>query len=58
MKLYDYSPFSDAYVPYLLSPELQPRKRLSLVWGALHALPLTFMTRWVIYQAFRQRSRP
>ncbi len=53
MKNLEYSPFNDIHVPYIQYPEITPTARLRLVWEAISKSRLPFMTRWVIYQAFR-----
>lgn len=53
MKTYEYSPFKDAYVPYLLTPELDKAQRTKLFWETLPYAPLPFLTRWILYHTLR-----
>jgi len=53
MKTFEYSPFSDVYAPYLVSPNVARPNRMRLIWEALSNSPLPTMTRWVIYNAMR-----
>lgn len=55
MKSIEYSPFTDIYIPYIQYPDVRPAARLQLIWEALSNSRLPFMTRWMIYQAFRGR---
>ncbi len=55
MKNLEYSPFPDVYVPYIQYPALPRVNRLQLIWESIRSTPMPFFTRWVIYQALRQK---
>ncbi|MBI3624193.1 hypothetical protein HY218_01020 [Candidatus Saccharibacteria bacterium] len=56
MKTFEHSPLTDVYVPYIQYPELSSAARLRLVWEAIANSPIPYITRWIIYQTFRQRK--
>ncbi len=53
MKTLENSPLADVYVPYIQAPEVKPVMQLRFLWEAIRGTRLPFMTRWMIYQAFR-----
>ncbi len=53
-KTFEHSPFSDVYVPYIVSPNRASRSnRLRAIWETMSNSSLPFMSRWVIYTALR-----
>lgn len=53
MKLFEYSPTSDVYLPYLQTPGFSQSERLKLIWESLAYTPLPFLSRWLIYRALK-----
>lgn len=49
MKTFEYNPFEDAYVPYIVYPSRRPMRTL---WEALAETPMPRLSRWIIYRAF------
>lgn len=54
MKTFEYSPFPDIYLPYIVYPNKMTQQKLRDVWEILANTPLPFMSKWVIYQALRR----
>lgn len=52
MNVFEYSPFDDAYVPYLVKPELSRAQLAERLWQELKTSGLPFLTRWIIYRSF------
>lgn len=51
MKIFEYTPFDDVYVPYIKTPGL-PERQKARIWEALSYQPLPFLTKWIIYRTF------
>lgn len=57
MRLYEYTPFPDANVPYIVYPESQRRVPLrNLLWETLTSTPLPYLSRWIIYRTITSLS--
>lgn len=54
MKTFEYNPFDDIYIPYIVSPGLAYGERARLFWEIVVATSnIPFLTRWVIYKTLR-----
>ncbi len=51
MKNFEYSPFTDVYVPYIVYPDVSRAQRMRFIWETLITTPLPLLTRWMIYRA-------
>lgn len=57
MKTFDYTPFTDIYIPYLDQPELSYRQREKLWRELINRSALPVFTKWVLYRAIRSNNR-
>lgn len=48
--IFNYSPFEDVYIPYIVEPIIPVWQRKRYLWEKLSLTPLPFLTRWLIYQ--------
>ncbi len=48
MKLFEYNPFPDVYIPYIVYTNNR-----GLFWEKLLYSRMPYFTRWIIYQTFR-----